>query len=385
MRCFGFCFLNLTFLVIEINLRSTTSTITQQEDDPYAVDIYAENSEDESEVEVLSQLNHHESVKDEEILSTNCGNSLMFGSGWSSDHRQVVDEDTDVPEVEEKQEEKIFREGILLKKNSRILFPKTRWLVLTTHFIHCYKNSSTNSKPVESIELFEVQEIDKSQILKTNTFCLKTNDGINHFFSSSDKILLSDWINDIEVAMLKAKSATLNNSSSSNESDFDIIDNFDAINIENDGMLFTSNRMLLRSDQLLDCITKIACEKGLDAQNYQCAECTTPIGIIYEHPRICSFTGLAYCSMCHINDEIHIPARIIHNWDFRKQKVSKSSKEFLTRNWRLPCINLNHINPALYRHVTQLKNLLKLRSKLVMLFPYFKTCRFIKQSQLDNL
>ena len=40
-------------------------------------------------------------------MKTDCGNSLMFGSGWSSDHRQVVDEDTDVPEVEEKQEEKM--------------------------------------------------------------------------------------------------------------------------------------------------------------------------------------------------------------------------------------------------------------------------------------
>jgi len=46
-------------------------------------------------------------------------------------------------------------------------------------------------------------------------------------------------------------------------------------------------------------------------------------GVIYGVPRLCAFTGQYYCPQCHDNDEHVIPARMIHNWDFRKHKVSK--------------------------------------------------------------
>ena len=35
---------------------------------------------------------------------------------------------------------------------------------------------------------------------------------------------------------------------------------------------------------------------------------------------MCSYDGGYYCFECHENDEYYIPARIVHNWDFRKHK-----------------------------------------------------------------
>ena len=37
--------------------------------------------------------------------------------------------------------------------------------------------------------------------------------------------------------------------------------------------------------------------------------------------RQCDYTGLYYCSDCHHNEATIIPARVMHNWDFRPRKV----------------------------------------------------------------
>lgn len=58
-------------------------------------------------------------------------------------------------------------------------------------------------------------------------------------------------------------------------------------------------------------------EVGLDQQNYKCNSCGRPIGMIYGKSRICKFDGFNYCVDCHANEEMTIPARIIHNWDFK--------------------------------------------------------------------
>lgn len=58
-------------------------------------------------------------------------------------------------------------------------------------------------------------------------------------------------------------------------------------------------------------------EIGLDQQNYKCNSCGRPIGMIYGKSRTCKFDGFNYCVDCHINEEMTIPARVIHNWDFK--------------------------------------------------------------------
>ena len=38
-------------------------------------------------------------------------------------------------------------------------------------------------------------------------------------------------------------------------------------------------------------------------------------------PRQCDYTGNFYCELCHWNDTMAIPARILHNWDHELFKV----------------------------------------------------------------
>ena len=40
---------------------------------------------------------------------------------------------------------------------------------------------------------------------------------------------------------------------------------------------------------------------------------------------MCSYDGGYYCFECHENDEYYIPARIVHNWDFRRHKGNSLS------------------------------------------------------------
>ncbi|KAK3587314.1 hypothetical protein CHS0354_011298 [Potamilus streckersoni] len=123
-------------------------------------------------------------------------------------------------------------------------------------------------------------------------------------------------------------------------------------------------------------------EKGLDAQNYQCLGCKRPVGLIYGNPRVCSYDGGYYCFECHENDEAHIPAYIVHNWDFRKHSVSKQNLQFLKEFEDQPLLNIETINPRLYEHVQEMEEIRLLRLQLFSLKTYLFTCR---QSVAEDL
>lgn len=70
---------------------------------------------------------------------------------------------------------------------------------------------------------------------------------------------------------------------------------------------------------------------------------------VKEHePRLCDYTGLYYCPNCHWNDEMIIPARVVHNWDFTPQRVCRATKQFLKIMFRKPVLKLESMNPALF-------------------------------------
>lgn len=137
------------------------------------------------------------------------------------------------------------------------------------------------------------------------------------------------------------------------------------------------SNMVARLTQL----SEIANEKGLDAQNFQCNTCKRPLGLIFGKPRVCSYDGGYYCFECHENDEYYIPARIVHNWDFRKHKVSKKSLEFLQEVEEQPHIDIEEANPRLYEHVSEIQEIKKLRTELIYLKTYLFTC---KQSTAED-
>ncbi|XP_045162784.2 uncharacterized protein LOC123527417 isoform X3 [Mercenaria mercenaria] len=128
--------------------------------------------------------------------------------------------------------------------------------------------------------------------------------------------------------------------------------------------------------------SSIANEKGLDAQNFQCKGCSRAIGLIFGKPRVCKFDGCYYCYECHENDEYYIPARIVHNWDFRKHKVGKKNFVFVMDKEEQPYLNIDIINPRLYEHVHEMQEIQSLRRQLMLLKTYLFTC---KQSVAEDL
>lgn len=121
----------------------------------------------------------------------------------------------------------------------------------------------------------------------------------------------------------------------------------------------------------------ISPEVGLSAQQFHCAECKNLIGIGgvgKEEARLCDYTGQYFCPNCHWNDTMVIPARVMHNWDFSSQKVSRRSYQLLHRLSRRPLLNVQEINPMLFNYVEELADIRKLREDILLMKAYFTTC-----------
>uniref|UniRef100_A0A452TY08 Differentially expressed in FDCP 8 homolog n=1 Tax=Ursus maritimus TaxID=29073 RepID=A0A452TY08_URSMA len=174
-------------------------------------------------------------------------------------------------------------------------------------------------------------------------------------------------------------------------------------------------------------------ETGLDSQDYRCAECRAPISLrgVPSEARQCDYTGQYYCSHCHWNDLAVIPARIVHNWDFEVQRlggdwagrggdgapgregqcsglaqaggsmvlgvvvcvmlevplhhvpqVSRSSMRYLALMVSRPVLRLREINPLLFNYVEELVEIRKLRQDILLMKPYFITCKEAMEARL---
>ncbi|XP_045149793.1 differentially expressed in FDCP 8 homolog isoform X3 [Echinops telfairi] len=125
-------------------------------------------------------------------------------------------------------------------------------------------------------------------------------------------------------------------------------------------------------------------EVGLDCQDYRCAECRAPISLrgVPSEARQCDYTGQYYCSHCHWNDLAVIPARVIHNWDFEPRKVSRCSMRYLALMVSRPVLRLREINPLLFNYVEELVEIRKLRQDILLMKPYFITCKEAMESRL---
>ena len=55
---------------------------------------------------------------------------------------------------------------------------------------------------------------------------------------------------------------------------------------------------------------------------------------------------------------------MIYNWDFTMRPICRKAREYLSRVQHDPIINLNEINPAIYRHVPALDRVRSSRLKL---------------------
>ncbi|XP_051485097.1 differentially expressed in FDCP 8 homolog isoform X2 [Apus apus] len=125
-------------------------------------------------------------------------------------------------------------------------------------------------------------------------------------------------------------------------------------------------------------------ESGLDSQDYRCAECRAPVSLrgVPSEARQCDYTGLYYCSGCHWNDLAVVPARAIHNWDFQPRKVSRCSMRYLALMVSRPVLRLREINPLLFNYVEELVEIRKLRQDILLMKPYFITCKEAMEARL---
>lgn len=77
--------------------------------------------------------------------------------------------------------------------------------------------------------------------------------------------------------------------------------------------------------------------------------------------RVCGLTGSYYCVDCFEANvskaQWEIPARIIHNWDFNQQVVSKEASEFLSQIQLYPLFDLSILNPKIYSAVGEMERL----------------------------
>uniref|UniRef100_A0A8C8T223 Pleckstrin homology domain-containing family M member 3 n=1 Tax=Pelusios castaneus TaxID=367368 RepID=A0A8C8T223_9SAUR len=141
------------------------------------------------------------------------------------------------------------------------------------------------------------------------------------------------------------------------------------------GKDFRQNKRQSVTTSFLSILTTLSLERGLTAQSFKCAGCQRSIGLSYGKAKVCSYSGWYYCSTCHVDDSFLIPARVVHNWDTSKYKVSKQAKEFLEYVFEEPLIDIQQENPMLYRHVEPLATVLRLRQQLRSLRAYLFSCR----------
>ncbi|XP_030027722.1 pleckstrin homology domain-containing family M member 1 [Manduca sexta] len=116
-------------------------------------------------------------------------------------------------------------------------------------------------------------------------------------------------------------------------------------------------------------------EQGLDYQNYQCKGCQDLLGSTISKAKVCAYTGEYFCSNCMDPNVFIIPARVIHNWDFKRYPVSKKSALFLLEFQHHPWIDMKKLNPKIYCGVSDMAHLQELRVQLNFLRAYIFTCR----------
>lgn len=57
--------------------------------------------------------------------------------------------------------------------------------------------------------------------------------------------------------------------------------------------------------------------------------CQCPVGLSNGKAKVCYYSGSYYCQNCHQDNSFLIPARLLHNWDTNKHKVTNCSPDQL--------------------------------------------------------
>uniref|UniRef100_A0A915PVS1 RUN domain-containing protein n=1 Tax=Setaria digitata TaxID=48799 RepID=A0A915PVS1_9BILA len=127
---------------------------------------------------------------------------------------------------------------------------------------------------------------------------------------------------------------------------------------------------------LINILTVIPHEKGLDSQDFRCLSCRKSIGPTFASYRKCGFDEKYYCDGCfNKDDESVIPSRLIRNWDGHPRRVCKNNMTFIENIRDKAVLRIDQINPQLYEHSHALSAVKFLREKLSLSAMYLESCR----------
>ncbi|PAV59363.1 hypothetical protein WR25_21406 [Diploscapter pachys] len=130
-----------------------------------------------------------------------------------------------------------------------------------------------------------------------------------------------------------------------------------------------------REIEVLFRLCKLPKEKGLDAQEFRCPMCRKTIGINLAKYDICGMDSQYYCMECMQGGEGPIPSRVLLNWDWGCRKLSHRGRTFIDANQEKAVIDIQKVNPQLYKRIPVMANILRLREKLRLISMYLFTCR----------
>ncbi|VDM42116.1 unnamed protein product [Toxocara canis] len=119
----------------------------------------------------------------------------------------------------------------------------------------------------------------------------------------------------------------------------------------------------------------------LEQQSNRCAGCGIKVNRVYaRRMRYCDYYGKLFCQRCHQGAKMRIPARIIHQWNFREYPVSDIAQRFLLDNYSQPVINASAVDAGFYLRVRRLRQMRIFRTKLVHLWPFIRLCSITEKT-----
>ncbi|XP_067892179.1 pleckstrin homology domain-containing family M member 3 isoform X2 [Heterodontus francisci] len=256
------------------------------------------------------------------------------------------------------------RIGILHK-----LMPQNNWnsytFVLSQSQLKYFRTNDLEEEPLVSYRISRCLNV-QSEVMVGSAPRLKVT------FPEEVLVLMADTQQEAQEWM-EAFKAVINTTSDSSE--YSLSRELQAKGMDSSGVSTQRNKRYSVTSSFLSLLTVIAVEKGLTAQSFRCAGCQRPVGLSYGNAKVCAYSGWYYCQACHVDDVFLIPARLVHNWDTAKHKVSKQAKEFLEYVSEEPLIDVQQDNPHLYEHVDALATVLRLRQQLKSLRAYLFSCR----------
>lgn len=97
---------------------------------------------------------------------------------------------------------------------------------------------------------------------------------------------------------------------------------------------------------------------------------------------MCDYNGRFYCQDCHKKNPHIVPARVIHNWDFRPRPLAIQSVEIIDHLYDREKLNIEQLNPQLFDSVSVMNELRELRERIILYRAHFVKC---VRARNDNL